>query len=53
MFSNPYRYIKDKNDVFKLFWQFEKVLKNHKQYYCNSFFQEFLDGQRKQGVHKV
>jgi hypothetical protein len=43
MFSYPYRYIKDKNDVVKLFWQFEKVLKNHKHYYFNSFFPTFKE----------
>lgn len=44
MFSYPYRYKrKDNVDVIRLFWEFEKLLKNHKHLYFNSFYPTFKD----------
>ena len=43
MFSYPYRYVKDENDIVRLFWDFEKTLKNHKHFYFNSFFPTFKE----------
>lgn len=43
MFSYPYRYVKDTNDVVRLFWELEKILKNYKHFYFNSFFPTFRE----------
>lgn len=43
MFSYPYRYSKDDNDVVKLFWETEKILKDYKHFYFNSFFPTFKE----------
>ena len=44
MFSYPYRYKRiEKYDVVKLFWMFEKLLKNYKHLYFNSFYPTFKD----------
>jgi len=43
MFSYPYRYIKDANDVISLFWELEKLLKDYKHFYFNSFFPTFRE----------
>lgn len=43
IFSYPYRYIKDDNDVVKLFWEVEKILKDYKHFYFNSFFPMFKE----------
>jgi hypothetical protein len=43
MFSYPYRYVKDANDVVRLFWELEKILKDYKHFYFNSFFPTFRE----------
>jgi hypothetical protein len=43
MLSYPYRYVKDINDVAQVFWKMEKLLKDHKHFYFNSFFPTFKE----------
>jgi hypothetical protein len=43
MFSYPYRYVKDNNDIIRLFWEMEKVLGKYKHFYFNSFYPTFKD----------
>lgn len=43
MFSYPYRYAKDTNDIVKLFWKIEEELKDYKHFYFNSFFPTFKE----------
>ena len=43
MFSYPYRYVKDTNDIVKLFWEIEEELKPYKHFYFNSFFPTFKE----------
>jgi hypothetical protein len=43
MFSYPYRYAKDNYDLIKLFWEFEKLLKDYKHFYFNSFYPTFKE----------
>ena len=43
MLSYPYRYVKDTTEVAQIFWKMEKILKDHKHFYFNSFFPTFKE----------